>query len=178
MKIVSEAADSLDLDHVKRYCLVEHDLDDEVLNGFIAASLRLCEEITHRHFLSRTYEATIYEHEILLDSTLKLSLPVAPELVEITLTDGSSHPVRDCDIYYCSGTIKVDLTHVDLTSSIQTVIAKTGHDPIDSLIIQARLSIIEEWYTMRGETGKGVNTAQLPTGAIKTILPILGDVAI
>jgi len=178
MKVTTTATDSLTLELVKAHCNQEESFDDALFNQYIAASLEAVENSTHNHYLQRTWEGTIYESEINLDLSLSLSLPVNPRSLKLTFATEPDYEFEPFEWYYCSGKVKVTLQNVDLLESIATIEATTGEDPISAQANQARLMIIGSWYASRETDVLGLSVADLPSGAMKFLLPQMQGVAI
>jgi len=178
MKVVTTAADDLTLVLVKKHLLVDHTSDDDIINQYMAASLEAVETTCHAHFLKRTWEGTIYESEILLDNTLSLHLPINPKAIGLTFATEEGYNFEPFEWYYCSQKVKVTLDNVDLVEAIATVTAVTGFDVIPAQINQARLLIIGSWYAQRENDVMGISVNDLPSGAIKFLLPMMQEVAL
>lgn len=179
MTIISTATDSLLLTTIKEHLVVDIDDDDTLISMYSEASLQAVENYCHAQFLERTWSADSSELEISTFNNLILYIPVTPTAITLTLIGGATYEFKTREWYFYEGKCRVNLDDVeDIGLGILSVEAKTGEDPITALVNQARLITIGSWYSNRENEIVGSSVNELPSGAIKFIMPSMMETAI
>jgi len=156
--IDTQEPDTLTLDTVKKFLLIEHTLDDELLNIYIKTSLAVAGRYLHQNVLTTTYAAEPKEL-IDIEYGIFLTLPDRPYEVEVEYSVGGStytQTMRYFEGKYVyakgQGLLFIDVEALDYApDTITGIKALAGFENADDadVITQGRLFLIGDWYKFR-----------------------------
>ena len=176
MLIKTDYTDSLTLDLVKNHLILDHSLDDVILQHYMVASLELVESEADAQFFVREWESEAHELIPYSDGTIRLALPVDAD--KVLIDDGTtSQYINKGSWYFCSDGIIIDMSPLDYEMPLTKVLAETGATDVQNKVNQLRLLIIGEWYNSRENAGVGTLVSEIPTG-LKFMIQKLREVAL
>ena len=161
MTITTTETDTLTLDLVKQHLLVDHTVDDVIIQHYIDSSIPATQNYTNKSVLSGTYTNTtdelvpVYEFDGYY--TYKLRIPFCPTEVTITYPTGTITVFKD-DIEYDNKDSLLYITTNEVPTTITADIESNLKD-----INQARLLTVGSWYANR-ESETITSTKVLPFG--------------
>lgn len=176
MLLTTDYTDTLQIELVKAHLLIDHDLDDVILQHYIVASLETIESEADAQFFVREWANEAHELIPFLDGTIRLSLPVDAD--KVLIDDGLLQvQLNNTQWYFCSDGIIIDLSQFDFTQTLVSVTAETGQSDVVNKVNQLRLLIIGEWYNSRENAVIGSISQEIPTG-LKFMIQKLREVAL
>jgi hypothetical protein len=166
MTEISQSTDPLSLELIKSHIVIEHNLDDTLLEHYKNASLDTIEKYLNASILERIFQSGTVTNE---SDVLTFDLTYKPKSIIVYYTDGSQDDT--VDYFYDIGAQMLYVDNQDFNiDRVEAFITPININTSN----QIRLLLLANWYAFR-EADTNLNLKEVPTGIMFIIDKIKGS---
>lgn len=168
MTEISQSPDPLSLELIKSHIVIEHNLDDTLLEHYKNASLDTIEKYLNASILERIFQSGSGGSVTNESDVITFDLTYKPKSIIVYYTDGSQDDT--VDYFYDTGAQILYVDNQDFNiDRVEAFISPININTSN----QIRLLLIANWYAFR-EADTNLNLKEVPTGIIFMIDKIKG----